>query len=111
MLLFPKPTKQKKARKRLKRAGEKTNTWEIIRKALVARFAAVGITRCELQWHNCFESNFLSFAHRKKRRYITDQTELETVALLCQSCHQLVEYRKDMFEIIDNIITKRKVIV
>ena len=111
MLLFPKPTKREKKKKRLKAIGEKGNAWATTRAALVVRFATAGITSCELRYEGCFKNNFLSFAHSKKRRYITSQEELETVALLCQKCHQAVEYRPDMEEIILRVIAKRKVAV
>lgn len=108
-LLFPKPTKRTKKPKRLKRRGEKTDQWEITRKALIPRFEAAGITSCELGYYGCFRNNFLSFAHSKKRRFITSQRELEEVCLCCTNCHGRIEFSKDMYEIICKVIARRKV--
>ncbi len=111
MLLFPKPTKQKKAKKRLRRTGVKTDAWEITRKVLVARFAAVGITQCELGYDGCWKNNTLTFAHSKKRRYIESDEELREVCLCCQSCHARIEFNPDMYEIVRRVIAGRKVAV
>src|SRR5690242_19042046 len=99
-LLFPKPPKREKKRKPLNKRGVKTDAWERTRDELKIRFERAGITQCELQYPGCFRNNFLSFAHSKKRRYITSQEDLEIVALLCQKCHHTVEYRPDMEDII-----------
>jgi hypothetical protein len=109
MLLFPKPDKRAKKKKGLRRRGDKVDSWERTREILKERFATAGVTTCELQWRNCFKNNFLSFAHSKKRRYITNQEELEDCALLCQSCHQKIEFRPDMYEIVRSVIARRKV--
>lgn len=108
-LMFPKPVKQEKKRKPLKRAGKKTDAWERTRKQLIPRFAAAGIMTCELGYIGCFKDNFLSFAHSMKRRRITSQEELEECILACTSCHQIAENRRDMTEIIRGVIARRKV--
>lgn len=68
--------------------GKKTRQWDNTRRKLKEQFERAGIVRCEV----CNGTFALSFAHRLKRRFITDQQELETVALLCQICHNEVEY-------------------
>jgi hypothetical protein len=77
----------------------------------VVRFQVAGITSCELGYPGCFRNNFLSFAHSKKRRYITSQEELEEVCLACQKCHDDVEYsgRKNMYNTVRSVIARRKV--
>jgi hypothetical protein len=109
MLLFPKPTKREKKKKRLKQRGEKTDMWEKTRADLVVRFEAAGITSCELRYEGCFKNNFLSFAHSKKRRYIVSQEELEEVCLSCTHCHQKIEFRPDMYETVRRVIASRRV--
>jgi hypothetical protein len=108
MLLYPKPEKRVKKPKRLKARGEKTDAWEMTREELKARFQAAGVTQCELQWKDCFKNNFLSFAHSKKRRYITSQEELEEVLLCCLNCHRILEYSPKMYETVREVIAKRK---
>ncbi len=108
-LAFPKPEKRVKKPKRLNPGGKKADQWEKTRADLIVRFEQAGITRCEMQGPGCFRNNFLSFAHSKKRRYITSQDELEEVALLCQKCHHRAEYDPDMYNIISGIIARRKV--
>lgn len=52
---------------------------------------------------------FLGFAHRLKRRFITDDEELKVVALLCVSCHDRIEHKShaEMYEIVTEIVEKR----
>ena len=57
--------------------------WSKTRAKLKKRFAEMGITFCE----KCGTTFNLSFAHRLKRRFITNEAELMTVALLCIPCH------------------------
>lgn len=68
---------------------------------------AVDATECEL----CGSVFALGFAHRKKRRNITTQEELETVALLCNSCHDKIEGlpESEMGKRIDAIIAARPI--
>lgn len=67
----------------------KSKDWENARRLLKQSFATAGITRCE----ECGSDNFLSFAHSKKRRFITTREDLYDVALLCVPCHEKIEYR------------------
>lgn len=64
---------------------------------LKQKFLGAGITRCE----RCGTDNFLSFAHKLKRRYMNTAEELSdinTCLLLCIPCHNLVEYDKEESE-------------
>lgn len=95
-----------KPRKALPRLGRKGKEWETTRARLKVRFAAVGITRCEM----CGRDDTLGFAHRLKRRNITTLKELETVALLCAEHHDSLEIRPEhvMGAVIDGIIDSRE---
>lgn len=96
-----------KRRTRLK-AGEKTKAWDRIRKKLIERFQDAGITTCELQYSGCWHDNALGFAHRKKRRFCTEE-ELWKCVLCCTNCHQKIEYiRHDaMYQIVNDFIGRR----
>lgn len=98
-------------RKQGLKRGKKTQQWDRVRASLKREFAEKGITYCEI----CGKSDYLSFAHRLKRRYITDEDELRMVALLCmdspngKGCHTLLEHGRSevMFEVITEIINNR----
>ena len=85
--------------------GKKTRAWDHTRAKLKKQFFEIGVTTCE----ECGADNFLSFAHRLKRRFITDEAELATVALLCIPCHEKVERlgHSEMFRRITDIINRR----
>ena len=108
MMLFPKPVKREKKRKRLKAGGKKTDSWKEVLAELKVRFERAGITSCELRLDGCWRNNALSFAHSKKRRKI-EEGELTETCLLCVPCHQKIEFRKDMTEIVRGVINQRKV--
>jgi hypothetical protein len=108
-LLFPKPEKRVKKPKRLKAVGDKTDAWTKTRAELVVRFQAAGVTTCELRYEGCWRSNALSFAHSKKRRKITGQTALEECILVCNPCHNRLEYGKNLYEIVRRVIASRRV--
>lgn len=82
------------------------------RQKLKKRFFEMGITACEM----CGRTDYLSFAHRLKRRFITDERELEMVALLCmdnpngRGCHNRLEHssHQEMFDRITEIIQRRE---
>ena len=97
----------------IKRAGKKTRKWNAARAKLKERFLKAGITTCELRLENCTPTNFLSWAHRLKRRNITTQEELETVLLLCENCHWSIEKLGEtkMSEIVENVIKNRRVTI
>lgn len=55
------------------------------------------VMRCEL----CGRVDFLSYAHRQKRRYYNSAEELSDpneFLLLCIPCHQKIEYDKRLTE-------------
>ena len=88
------------------KTGNKTRAWNRTRAQLKKEFAEKGISRCE----QCCNGNWLSFAHRMKRRKITEPEELKTVALLCIPCHHQIEVlpANEMFDEIDLIISGRE---
>lgn len=71
------------------KAGKKTRDWDKARKELKREFEEMGITTCEIRLQGCLNNYNLSFAHTKKRRYVTD---LKRVVLSCINCHQKIEY-------------------
>lgn len=87
------------------RRGRKARHWDAIRKTIKAEFERDGITSCEV----CGSTFALSFAHRLKRRFITDDSELRRVALLCQKHHDELEYsgHENMYQRITEIIQAR----
>jgi hypothetical protein len=109
MILFPKPEKRDKKKKRLKAVGDKTDAWTKTRAELVVRFQAAGITTCELRYVGCWKNNALSFAHSKKRRKVSSDEELRECILACVPCHNRLEYGKNMYEIVQRVIASRRV--
>src|SRR5688572_30811423 len=81
--------------------------WNRTRAKLKKKFLALGITRCQM----CGRTDYLSFAHRLKRRFIGTQEELEIVALLCmdnpdsKGCHNKLEHgpKNVMFRVITEL--------
>lgn len=57
----------------------------------------------------CHGTFGLSFAHSKKRRFIQTDEDWEEVALLCQPCHQKIEFsgHENMYEAVRRIIENR----
>jgi hypothetical protein len=80
-------------------------TWDNARRKLTVKFERMGVTRCEI----CNAAFPLGFAHRLKRRFIRDEAELMTVALLYNPCHERIEHsgHERMYEAITQIIEKR----
>lgn len=83
----------------------KQQIWHNARRKLKIQFERMGVTRCEM----CQGTFALSFAHRLKRRFITTEEELMTVALLCQKDHERIEHsgHDEMFRRITEIISNR----
>lgn len=79
--------------------------WSNARRKLKKQFERDGITRCE----KCNAAYPLGFAHRYKRRMITTEQELMTVALLCNPCHERIEHsgHEQMKAAIDEVIANR----
>ena len=85
--------------------GKRTNKWNTVRNRLRKQFEQQGITRCEI----CQGTFGLSFAHSKKRRFIQTDEEWMEVALLCQPCHEKIEFsgHEAMYKAITDIIKSR----
>lgn len=85
--------------------SKKVDAWSRLRAKLKIEFAEMNVTRCEI----CGTDDFLSFAHRLKRRFITTDEELRQVALLCIPCHEKLEYgdKQVMFDVISDLIQRR----
>jgi len=81
------------------------NKWNATRAKLKIEFDRMGITRCE----KCKSGMYLSFAHRLKRRFIHTDEELRQVALLCTTCHNVIERKShaEMFRLVTEIIENR----
>jgi hypothetical protein len=79
--------------------------WETARRKLKVKFERMGVTRCEV----CNAAFPLGFAHRLKRRFIKTDDELLTVALLCNPCHERIEFsgHDNMYQRISEIIEQR----
>jgi hypothetical protein len=77
-----------------------------VRSKLKRQFERWQITVCEM----CGSGLYLGFAHRRKRRFITDDDELTQVALLCVTCHERIEHssHEEMFEAITSLIEQRE---
>lgn len=95
----------------IKRNGRKVNDWIRVRRQLKAEFEARGITRCEFNLSpDCKRDNWLSFAHSKKRRFITTDAELRECALACTPCHNELDLRMthaEMYDAVRNVIARR----
>lgn len=94
----------------LKRAGKKVKEWESIRRVLVKRFKAAGITECEVREPGCWSDNGLGFLHYDKRRFLTP-AELWIVLLGCNHCHDIYELkpRPEMKKAVLKIVAARPV--
>lgn len=97
----------------MKRVGKKTREWDTVRADLKKRFAAAGITECELKRPGCWRNNGLGFAHSLKRRNITNPENLREVVLACNVCHDQIEAlpELDMMGVVVTVIRARKVAV
>ncbi len=92
--------------KPMNRRGKKSRKWDTVRAELKKEFEAMGVVTCEI----CGVDNYLSFAHRLKRRYVTTADELRYVALLCIQDHERIEHSggQAMYDRITEIVEKRK---
>ena len=82
----------------LNKIGKKGREWENARRKLKKIYYAKEITTCELMFEGCFASNFLSFAHRYKRRDPRCKHTFEQTILACINCHNKIEYNKELTE-------------
>lgn len=69
-------------------------------KILKQKFEELDIKTCELGLPGCFINNFLSFAHRHKRRFYGGSVErlsdIKEVLLACINCHDKIEDNKEL---------------
>lgn len=103
------------------KAGRKTKDWNNAKRKLKVAFQNVGLTHCEvgvylMQFAEHREVMYrhrhrfaLSWAHGDKRRNLVGDELVTLVALACQDCHNYIEYRDDMREIIEAVIASRSV--
>lgn len=85
--------------------GKRTDKWNRVKAKLKKEFESAGITRCE----ECYGTFGLAFAHSKKRRFIQTDEDWMDVALLCQPCHERIEFsgHDNMYAEIKRIIDNR----
>jgi hypothetical protein len=95
----------------LNRRGKKTREWESVRRELKKRFAAVGITTCEIRLPQCWRDYGLTFAHGMKRDNLRGDELRKLVVLGCIPCHTAAEGMKesDMRKLVEKIIAARPV--
>lgn len=94
MTPVPKPIKQKKI--------SKVQVWAMARDKLKQEYLEKGITACEMRLGGCLNNNFLGFAHRYKRNDSRCEHTFQKTVLACVSCHEKVEYNRELSE---NIFT------
>ena len=82
----------------MKRVGKKTKEWQKAQKKLRLEYFYKGITTCEARLPGCFNNWALSFAHRYKRRDSRCTHDFEGTILACTSCHDIMEYNKQITE-------------
>lgn len=117
----PKPTKIVKKKRHYIKPGKKTKDWEAAKLILKPAFENVGITYCEVGSYLIqFEEHqakmeainhwfFMTWAHGDKRDNLVGNELITLVAFCCQGCHNYIEPRADMREIIEAVIASRKV--
>lgn len=112
MVMFPKPTKKLKKRRKSIRAGVKTTRWSQARGVLKEVFEDNGVTSCEVRISGiCVVDRYLSFAHGDKRRYLSVTELYILVALACIPCHEHIEYkmnRREMRDLVTDIVARRR---
>lgn len=97
---------QLKSTGKIKTIGKKTQAWTDARNELKIEFELMGITSCELGYEGCWRTKALGFAHAKKRNDLLEG-ELKIVALLCNICHDKIEGKPDMEQIVLDVINER----
>jgi len=87
---------------------KKKSRWDETRPNVKPLFEAAGFTYCELRLPGCNEAIGTGFAHTKKQRHLTDK-ELSIVAFLCNNCHNRIEGKPEMEDIILSIRRRNKI--
>lgn len=81
-----------KSTKSVNKIGKKSKQWIEARKEVVEHFEQIGLPIvCEAQLEGCTRTMFLTFAHSRKRRNIESAEQLKEIALLCSTCHSIVD--------------------
>lgn len=84
-------------------------SWNVARKLLRSKFQAAGLLNiCELKYEEC-EGWPLTFAHSKRRNFISSKEEMITVIRACQKCHSILDANKHDVteEIVLSVINNR----
>lgn len=119
-LMFPKPVKEIKKRKRFNPIGRKTREWEAAKRVLKPAYLQAGIVSCELapvlegrgfdisKHRHWF---FLTWVHGDKRKQLVGDELLTLVVLGCVDCHDFIEVmpRAEMRAIVEEAISRRRV--
>ena len=73
--------------KRMNRRGKKTVKNIANNVELKKKFVELQIFTCELRYTGCMGNTMLSFAHSKRRRKFTEDSDWTEVILACTPCH------------------------
>ncbi len=93
--------------------GKRTKEWDNLRKKLVIQFQKAGILYCEIQFEGCWRHPD-GFAHSKTRnnmgKWSTEErkTNLSEVVLACNHCHEKIEKKPFMTDLVREIIRNRE---
>lgn len=118
----PKPEKKKKNKIYRLKPGKKVAEWQAAKKILNPAFAKVGLFEvCEVgRYLIQFEEHRKiieghrhwfgwAYAHGDKRDNLVGNELITFVAGACQDCHNYIEYRPDMRQIVEAVIASRSV--
>lgn len=102
-------SEMKKGTKRCLFVGKKTLEWMRVRARLKRKFAALGITSCELGYAGCWKDEALGFAHGRKRRHLKENEIEDLTVLACGPCHEIIERMSApaMLAIVQSVISER----
>lgn len=105
------PNSTFKTRTPLRRAGKKGNAWKTTRRQLKKESAAMGITRCELNYPNCTGDDQLGFAHGRKRTRLKGNELHDLCCLICNNCHSRIEFSgpEAMLAVVESVISERDI--
>lgn len=89
--------------------GKKTRANRAANAKLKVEFEKQGITNCELGYPGCTRTEFLSWAHGRKRRKLQGDELVTLVILACINCHDRIEYmgHESMLSIVESVIAER----
>lgn len=89
--------------------GKKTRANRAANAKLKLQFGKQGITSCELGYPGCTKTEFLSWAHGRKRRKLQGDELVTLVILACLNCHNRIEYigHEGMLAVVEETISNR----